>query len=165
MPARAELHHISLEIRDTAATQWFYDRFLGQLGFRRFASEPTYLAYTDGTLTFWLMCPRNPRIRREPPNPEDEVVPEHLAFRVGSRDEVSRIEAELQRQGVYPLFRAEEHPEFRPGYFSASWVDPDQMVLEVYTTPAARAAGKRTSRRKATPKRAKPRGSGKRRRR
>jgi catechol 2,3-dioxygenase-like lactoylglutathione lyase family enzyme len=148
MPVRAELHHISLEIRDTTATQWFYDRFLGQLGFDRFATEATYLAYTDGTLTFWLMRPHNPRIRREQPNPEDEVVPEHLAFRVGTRDEVSRIEQELQKQGVYPLFRAEEHPEFRPGYFSASWVDPDQMVLEVYTTPTGKRRAKRTGRSK-----------------
>jgi len=38
------------------------------------------------------------------------------------------------------VFRGEEHPEFRAGYFSATWVDPDQIVLEVYTVekPATR---------------------------
>jgi len=139
----AELHHVALEVHDLVRSEWFYDRFLGRLGFRRFAREATYLAYSNGTLTLWLMRPRNPRIRRNPPDPEDEVIPEHLAFRVSSREEVARIESDLGREGIFPLFRTEEHPQFRAGYVSATWVDPNEVVIEVYTVPAARRAPSR----------------------
>ena len=151
---RVTLHHLSLEVRDLGRTEWFYDRFLGRLGFRRFAQDVDYLAYTDGTVTFWLMRPRNPRIHRNPPDPMDEVVPEHLAFRVESREEVAAVEADLIREGVYPLFRTEEHPQFRAGYVSASWVDPNDIVLEVYTVPVPSAGRtKRPARRPAARKR------------
>lgn len=136
--SRAELRHVSLEVRDLERTRIFHDRFLGRLGFRRFVHEATYLGYTDGTLTVWLLRENRPRIARRPPTGEEEVVAEHLAFWVPSEAEVRAIQADLERQEIYPLFRAQEHPEFRPGYVSAVWVDPDESVLEVYTTAAAR---------------------------
>lgn len=140
MPGSSSLRHLSLEVGDIARTKWFYDRFLGQLGFRRFVEEAGYVAYTDGDLTLWLIHERSPRIRRRAPTGDEEVIAEHLAFHVDSAARVSAIEAALAQSEVYPVFRGEEHPEFRAGYFSATWVDPDQIVLEVYTVekPATR---------------------------
>jgi catechol 2,3-dioxygenase-like lactoylglutathione lyase family enzyme len=156
MPATASLRHVSLEVTDIARTTWFYDRFLGELGFRRFVHESDYVAFTDGDLTLWLIKVRTPRIRRRPPTGEEEVVAEHLAFHVDSPARVAAIEAKLAKAELYPLFRGEEHPEFRPGYFSATWTDPDQIVLEVYSVPARRArrkTGGAAKRRKAPAKR------------
>jgi|HubBroStandDraft_2_1064218.scaffolds.fasta_scaffold91370_2 catechol 2,3-dioxygenase-like lactoylglutathione lyase family enzyme len=159
MPGSGTLRHLSLEVGDVARTKWFYDRFLGQLGFRRFVEEPGYVAYTDGDLTLWLIKERSPRIRRRAPTGEEEVIAEHLAFHVDSAARVSAIEAALAKSDVYPVFRGEEHPEFRPGYFSATWVDPDQIVLEVYTveTPARRrrAGGPKKPKRRAAAKKTK----------
>ncbi|HXQ93947.1 MAG TPA: VOC family protein [Thermoplasmata archaeon] len=159
MPATASLRHLSLEVSDIARTTWFYDRFLGELGFRRFVQETDYVAFTDGDLTIWLIKVRTPRIRRRPPTGDEEVVAEHLAFHVDSPERVAAIEAKLTKAELYPLFRGEEHPEFRPGYFSASWADPDQVVLEVYSIPAKRS--KRSAGRSAQ----KPRAPAKKRRR
>ncbi|HEV8048994.1 MAG TPA: VOC family protein [Thermoplasmata archaeon] len=152
MAPTASLRHVSLEVSDIARTTWFYDRFLGELGFRRFVQEADYVAFTDGDLTLWLIKVRSPRIRRHPPTGEEEVVAEHLAFHVDSPERVAAIEAKLTKAELYPLFRGEEHPEFRPGYFSATWADPDQIVLEVYSVPAKKA--KRGARRSAKPRRA-----------
>jgi hypothetical protein len=132
MVGGAVLKHVSLEVSDIARTEWFHDRFLGRLGFKRFARDVNYIAYTNGDLTIWLLHTRTPRVRRGPPKGDEEVVADHLAFEVGSQEEVQAFEAALGKEELYPFFKGEEHPEFRPGYFSAIWTDPDQVVLEVY---------------------------------
>jgi catechol-2,3-dioxygenase len=129
---RGVLHHVSLEITDVPRAQFFYDRFLVPIGFRRFVSSDSYLGYTDGGMTLWLLKSRKTRVQRHPPTGEEEVVAEHLAFRLPSEEAVRSREATLVREELYPLFRGEEHPEFRRGYFSATWVDPDGIVLELY---------------------------------
>lgn len=156
MVGGAVLKHISLEVSDIARTEWFHDRFLGRLGFKRFARDVNYLAYTNGDMTIWLLRSRNPRIRRGPPKPDEEVVAEHLAFEVGSQEEVQAFEAALIKDELYPFYKGEEHPEFRPGYFSAIWTDPDQVVLEVYAiakNPRPKARAKAKGRAKATARR------------
>ncbi len=136
MVGGAVLKHVSLEVSDVARTEWFHDRFLGRLGFRRFVRDAGYLGYTNGDLTIWFLRSRSPRVRRAPPTGDEEVVADHLAFEVGSPDEVRSFEAALAKEELYPFFKGEEHPEFRPGYFSAIWTDPDQVVLEVYAIAA-----------------------------
>lgn len=142
MPARAVLHHVSIEVTDVPRSRWFYDRFLPRLGFRRFVHDEGYAGYTDGDVTWWIVHGRPARISRKPPTGDEEVIAEHFAFRVASEGEVRSVQADLEKQEVYPIFRAEEHPEFRPGYFSATWVDPDQVAIEVYTVPAGRKRSK-----------------------
>ncbi|HUI38445.1 MAG TPA: hypothetical protein VLY85_02320 [Thermoplasmata archaeon] len=135
---KGPLHHVSLEVSDVARARWFYDRFLVPLGFRRFTGGDDYVGYTDGTLTLWFLRSRRARVRRHPPTGDEEVVSEHLAFRLPSAAAVRTQEAALTRQELYPLFRGEEHPEFTAGYFSATWVDPDNIVLELYAIDKAR---------------------------
>lgn len=153
--ARGVLHHVSLEVSDIARARYFYDRFLVPMGIRRFVAADSYLGYTDGEMTIWLLRSPKPRIHRTAPSGEEEVVAEHLAFRLPSADDVRSHEADLARAELYPIFRGEEHPEFRKGYFSASWVDPDGIVLELYAFPSRRAAPKRGAR----PSQKRPRGS------
>jgi catechol 2,3-dioxygenase-like lactoylglutathione lyase family enzyme len=150
--ARGLLHHVSLEISDVVRAQFFYDRFLVPLGFKRFVAADAYLGYTDGGLTLWLLKSPKPRIHRHPPSGEEEVIAEHLAFRVPSAGAVREREQALAREEIYPLFAGEEHPEFRPGYFSATWVDPDGIALEIYAVPQGRARTARPRRRAARPR-------------
>jgi catechol 2,3-dioxygenase-like lactoylglutathione lyase family enzyme len=156
--APSTLHHLSLEVGDLERTRFFYDRFLVPLGFRRFTQGPAYLGYTDGTVTVWLLKGRTPRIRRHPPVGDEEVIAEHLAFRLPSAAAVKAREGALAAAELYPFFPGEEHPEFRPGYFSATWVDPDGIALEIYAVPEGRAKTprprRRTSRTRARPTRA-----------
>ncbi len=129
---RGPLHHVSLEISDVVRAQFFYDRFLLPLGFKRFVASDAYLGYTDGGMTLWLLKSPKPRIHRHPPSGDEEVIAEHLAFRVPSAGSVREREKALAQAEIYPIFPGEEHPEFRAGYFSAVWVDPDGIVLELY---------------------------------
>lgn len=138
MPARApfaRLGHVGIEVRDIRPSRWFYDRFLVRLGFPRFVQGPDYAGYGRGDFAVWVVQPDHARVRRRPIEVEEEVVADHIAFRVGSAADVAAVQADLERQELFPTFRCEEHPEFAPGYVSASWVDPDQTVLEVYFVP------------------------------
>src|SRR5690242_11042390 len=104
MPGTAPIRHLSLEVSDVARTTWFYDRFLAELGYRRFVADAGYVAYTDGDVTLWLIHERSPRIHRRPPTGEEEVIAEHLAFHVDSAERVSAIEAKLAKSELYPIF-------------------------------------------------------------
>ncbi|MGI0132731.1 MAG: VOC family protein [Thermoplasmata archaeon] len=151
-----ELRHVSIEVHDIPVARAFYDAFLGRLGFRRFVHEPTYLGYTNGSLTFWVLHGAPLRVRRAPPTGEEEVIADHFAFWVPNASTVEAIQNDLIQREVYPLVRSAERPEFRPGYVSAIWSDPDGVVLEVYTTGATKARPRRTTgtksrRRPATP--------------
>ena len=136
--AVASLRHIGIEVTDIRPAREFYDRFLGRLGFRRFIAEADYAGYAGGGLSVWIVANTHPRVRRRQPTGDEEVIADHLAFWVPSRDDVRRLQDDLAREEIYPIFRAAEHPEFRPGYFSAAWTDPDESVLEVYTFPKRR---------------------------
>lgn len=129
---RSELKHVALEVSEIARSKWWHDRVLVRLGFRRFVENAGYLGYTNGATTLWLIRPTPPRVHRKPPTGDEEVIADHLAFEVPSEEEVRRVQDDLARQEIYPIFRMAEHPEFRPGYVSATWVDPDQIVIEVY---------------------------------
>jgi catechol 2,3-dioxygenase-like lactoylglutathione lyase family enzyme len=150
MVAQGVLRHVSIEVSDIARSRSFYDRFLPRIGFRRFVAEGEYLGYTDGTVTVWLVRNLASRIRRRPPTGDEEVIAEHLAFHLPSAAAVRAVEAELAEAEIYPFFRGEEHPEFRRGYFSATWLDPDSVAVELYAIGgSARAPRKATGRRPA----------------
>jgi len=148
---RSELKHVALEVSEIARSRWWHDRVLGRLGYRRFVEDAGYLGYTNGATTLWLIRPTPSRVHRKPPTGDEEVIADHLAFEVPSAEEVRRVQDDLARQEIYPIFRLAEHPEFRPGYVSATWVDPDQIVVEVYnvTAPRRRHASASRSRRPA----------------
>ena len=149
MVGKGALRHLSLEISDVARSRSFYDRFLPKVGFRRFVAGPEYLGYTDGAMTLWLVRNPSPRIRRHPPTGDEEVIAEHIAFHFPTPAAVRSAEAELTEGEFYPIFRAEEHPEFRPGYFSATWVDPDGIAIELYSIGAGSARRRRPTTRRA----------------
>jgi catechol 2,3-dioxygenase-like lactoylglutathione lyase family enzyme len=146
---RVVLKHVSLEVREVERTKAFHDRFLGSLGLRRFVDDKEYIGYTNGAFTLWFLEGRPSRVKRHPIGGDEEVVAEHLAFEVGSAEEVRTVQSELEGKELYPTFRAEEHPEFTAGYFSATWVDPDEIVLEVYAVdPGSAARPRKVARRK-----------------
>lgn len=158
-PISVRLGHICIEVSDLGRSGPFYDRFLGRLGFHRFIEEADYAGYSNGELSVWVVREPRPRVRRHPISGEEDVVADHFAFLLPSSEEVAAVQADLERIEVYPVFRFGEHPEFRPGYVSATWSDPDNVILEVYHVPAPSAS--RPRKRRARIRRASGRGKSK----
>jgi predicted lactoylglutathione lyase len=62
------------------------------------------------------------------------VIADHVALLLGGRNDVDIVVAVMKKSGIDPLFPPDEHPEFLPGYYSVSYCDPDNNVLEFYCT-------------------------------
>jgi len=52
---------------------------------------------------------------------------------------VKDVQRAMTTKGFKPLFPAQENPQFTEGYFSASFVGPDNIVFEVYANPKEKA--------------------------
>jgi catechol 2,3-dioxygenase-like lactoylglutathione lyase family enzyme len=132
--APARLGHIDLEVRDIARSLRFYDRFLPALGFRRVARGKNFLVYGKGRVHFEIVASPSPRVVRRPPKIPSQrgmVVHDHIAFRVPSLRGLRELERRIVRTGLKPLWRVDDFHGERPGFDSAVWVDPDNVVWEL----------------------------------
>ena len=92
--------------------------------------------YANKSYQVWLSESDPPRVMRNPPSGEEQMVTEHLAILVSDQETVNAIMAMMMEHGFIPIFPPEEHPQFTPGYARAvSFCDPDNYVFEIYTVP------------------------------
>ncbi len=130
--------HVSFEVASIASTRRFHDRFLGTLGFERFQEGDWYLGYRRGDSVVWFFRRgRRVQVRRERPRlpkTDEEVIPDHIGFSVGSWRAIGQWEDRLRRAGLPPFYPVDRGPPRTPGerYRSAAWVDPDRIVFEIY---------------------------------
>ena len=91
--------------------------------------------FSNQNIQVWLAKPVKQRVKRGSPSCEEFIVADHLAILVQDSQMVDAVQKGMKRKGFEPLFPSEEHPEFCPGYYAASFTDPDNYVVEVYTRP------------------------------
>ena len=141
------LRHICLEIANLDRSMKFYGPLFAATGFTKIMGDKEYAGFSNGAIE-WFLCKSRPRrVSRKPPTGQEFVVSEHLAFLLESPKDVDRIAAHMKKAGIEPLFPPEEHPIFSPGFYAASFCDPDQVVIEFYyRPPAKKAAGKKVPR-------------------
>lgn len=125
--------HVSLEVTDLTRSRKFYETALKTVGFKVVLEDKDAFGMANEQCSIWLATPQSPRVQKTPPNADEFVVADHFAFLVPDRQTVDKLVETLGREGVKPLFPPEEHPEFQPGYYSASFCDYDNNVIEFYT--------------------------------
>ena len=127
--------HLGIEVSNLKISRHFYDVLDHQLNCKIIMDTEHAIGYANQSFQVWLSESDPPRITRNPPSGEEEMVAEHLAILVSDRETVNAITAVMMEQGFKPLFSPEEHPQFTPGYYAASFCDPDNYVIEIYTVP------------------------------
>lgn len=125
--------HISLEVSDIARSRRFYEPVLKSLGFGIVLEENDAFGMSNESFGIFLAKPESARIERKTPKDSDFVIAEHFAILVPNRKSVDEISGLMEKEGFKSFFPPEEHPEFVPGYYSASFCDPDNNVVEFYT--------------------------------
>ncbi|AVR95474.1 VOC family protein [Pseudoduganella armeniaca] len=117
------IHHLSLGVRDLAASAAFYDAALGALGFRRVFEDDDAIGY--GTVDDEdMLC-----LKLRP----DAVAPGagfHLAFGATGRAAVDAFHAAGLRAGGSDNGAAGLREEYGPTYYAAFLVDPDGHRVE-----------------------------------
>jgi catechol 2,3-dioxygenase-like lactoylglutathione lyase family enzyme len=126
--------HICLEVADIAAAKRFYAPLLNELGFKVILEENDSAGWRNESFAMFLAKPEDRRVSKKTPREDDFAIADHVAFLLDDRDEVDAIAAFMKKCGFHALFPPEENPEFVPGYYSVSYTDPDNNVLELYCT-------------------------------
>ena len=123
--------HVQINCSDMDASRRFYLAVLGPLGFTEADSSPSeYTRLTDGRNAVLVLCPVEARFVGQRQHRKMAGV-HHLAFLVGSLDELDAFEANLARVGVRALCEGRMSIDYRRGYHGLMVEDPDRVLLEV----------------------------------
>ena len=134
------IHHLDLSVSDLERSRTFYDRVLGQIGYRPVnysaPGEPAgydWLApATEGLrLSIGLYPARNSAAKH------DRFAPgiHHLALHADSPDKVDQLYQTLLEMKAEILDAPKEYPKYEPGYYAVFFLDPDGIKLEYVYTP------------------------------
>ena len=132
---QAVIGHIGIEVSNLANSKKFYRTLLDKLNFKVIMDNKDTTGFSNQSFQVWVSELRRPRVKRQAPTGEEFVVADHLAVLVQDKVMVDTVAREMKKNGYEALFPCEEHPEFMPGYYAVSFCDPDNYVIEIYTTP------------------------------
>lgn len=129
---KVSVGHICIEVSDITKSRKFYEPMLKGLGFQMIMEEKDSIGFGNGSLSIFLGQPTVRRVERKAPDANESVIADHIALRVPDRETVNEVDRVMKTAGFEPFFAAEEHPEFVVGYYSVSFCDPDNNVIEFY---------------------------------
>jgi catechol 2,3-dioxygenase-like lactoylglutathione lyase family enzyme len=116
------LDHLGITVADLERGRAQFDPVLSALGFSSGYGDDHSLSWNkDGETELILMAPRDDAPE---PHRHGRVGWQHLAFAVGSRDEVERLHAVAVAAGWTPVREPKEYPRFTERYY-ASFVEDD----------------------------------------
>ncbi len=128
---KAFLYHLQLNVSDAAVSLPFYRELLEYFEYDIFDESDDHIGATNGTTDFWIMetaeAHKAKGYHRKAPGLN------HLAFRVGSTEEVDAfVEEFLVPRGITPLYETPKvFPEYTTDYYAVFFEDPDRVKLEV----------------------------------
>ncbi|MTV53713.1 VOC family protein [Pseudoduganella buxea] len=127
------LHHLSLGVRDLAASGTFYDGTMGALGFRRVFEDDDAIGY--GSVDDQdILCLK---LRADAAPPGDGF---HLAFAAPTRAAVDLFHSAGMLAGGRDNGAPGLREEYGPTYYAAFLVDPDGYRIEAVTKNEATVA-------------------------
>jgi catechol 2,3-dioxygenase-like lactoylglutathione lyase family enzyme len=129
----ASIRHVGIEVSNLEEAKSFYNALAEALDLEKIYESGETVGWGNDDFHIWATTSKKPRVKKGPPSGEEEVVAEHLAIHVGSKKEVDSVDEVMRRKGFKPLFSPEALPQFTPGYYAASYCDPDNYVIEIFT--------------------------------
>jgi len=133
VPSKVSVGHICLEVSDVQVAKAFYNPLFSELGFKLILDEKDGVGWGNQDFAIFIAKPENRRVNRKRPTGDEFVVADHTALLLESRSWVDAVAAFMKKEGISPLFAPEEHPDFVPDYYSVSFCDPDNNVIEFYS--------------------------------
>ena len=123
------INHISIGVRDIAATKRFYDAALKPLGYTALSEGATSLGYGKDNAAFWLYAAANP----VPADPKSGL---HFCFDAPTRKSVDGFHAGALGAGGKDNGKPGLRADYGDNYYAAFVVDPDGYRLEAYCAAA-----------------------------
>jgi catechol 2,3-dioxygenase-like lactoylglutathione lyase family enzyme len=114
------IDHVSIQVRDVAASATFYDAVLAAVGGKRLMDFGEVIGYGTERPVFWL----------GPVTTEGSAREMHLAFTAHTRAAVQAFFAAAVAGGAEVLHEPRLWPEYHVTYFGAFVRDPDGNNVE-----------------------------------
>ena len=124
------LDHISIGVRDIAATKRFYDAALAPLGYSCLHQSEGGLGYGAKGVTLWINSAKRP----VPPDDQSGL---HVCFAAPTRQSVDAFHAAALAAGGKDNGKPGLRPDYGGSYYAAFVVDPDGYRIEAYCGSAA----------------------------
>lgn len=119
---------------DIEVAKRFYTPLFDYLGFKIVLDEKESIGWSNDSFAIFLGKPEKQRVSKEKPSKEESVIADHLALLLETRNDVEMVAVFMKECRIEALFPLEEDPEFLRGYYSVSYSDPDNNVVEFYST-------------------------------
>jgi catechol 2,3-dioxygenase-like lactoylglutathione lyase family enzyme len=119
------IDHLSLGVRDLAASRRFYDAALAPLGYRCLSEDPTSLGYGRDAAVLWLLATGHPAAADPRPGL-------HVCFKAHDAASVDAFHAAALAQGGLDHGAPGLRIDYGPDYYAAFVVDPDGYRLEAH---------------------------------
>ncbi|RKR71902.1 lactoylglutathione lyase [Otariodibacter oris] len=125
-----KINHIAMYVRDLEQSRTFYERYFGASANQRYHNPRTglqsyFLSFPDHDVRLELMTRLELTPRADRGMNEGYI---HLAFSVGSKQEVDALTQRLQADG-YPCLNGPRTTG--DGYYESVVADPDGNLLEI----------------------------------
>jgi catechol 2,3-dioxygenase-like lactoylglutathione lyase family enzyme len=117
--------HISIGVKDAAASKRFYDAALKPLGVKLLSESPGSLGYGTKTVGLWIG-------ETSRPVPADNASGLHFCFVAASRELVDAFHAAALKAGGRDNGKPGLRADYGTSYYAAYVVDPDGYRLEAF---------------------------------
>jgi catechol 2,3-dioxygenase-like lactoylglutathione lyase family enzyme len=119
------IDHISIGVRNVAASKRFYDAALQPLGYTCLSDSSESLGYGAKAPALWINVTDRPVVA-------DSRSGLHLCFRAANRKAVDGFHAAGLASGGRDNGPPGQRPDYGAGYYAAYLIDPDGYRLEAY---------------------------------
>ncbi len=119
------IDHVSIGVRNVAASKRFYDAVLQPLGFKCLSDSPGSLGYGANAPALWVNA-------ADRPVPADSASGLHFCFAASSRKSVDAFHAAGSTSGGRDNGRPGLRADYGTGYYAAFLIDPDGYRIEAY---------------------------------
>ena len=119
------LDHVSIGVRDLAATKRFYDQALKPLGYVCLSEGAASLGYGQGKVTLWI----SPTQKPVPAEPESGL---HFCFTAPSRKAVDQFHQAALSAGGRDNGKPGIRADYDQNYYAGFVIDPDGYRIEAY---------------------------------
>jgi catechol 2,3-dioxygenase-like lactoylglutathione lyase family enzyme len=124
------IDHISIGVRNVAATKKFYDAALAPLGYSCLSASANSLGYGSDAVSLWIGA-------AEHPVPADDGSGLHICFSAPDRKSVDAFHAKALRAGGRDNGKPGLRKDYGANYYAAFVVDPDGYRIEAYCGKSA----------------------------
>jgi len=119
------IDHVSIGVRDIAATKRFYDAALAPLGYSCLSASDASLGYGREAVALWIGATKTPV-------PADDASGLHICFSAKDRKAVDTFHAAALHTGGRDNGKPGLRADYGADYYAAFVTDPEGYRIEAY---------------------------------